>query len=155
MMILAFDPGGTTGWVLYIDGQFLRSGQLAGEHHQELRDLILKYYYDYKDSGPWYVVYERFDHRNNEFAKLISCEFIGVIKEVCQELNLYAIPQGSSVKTFADDAKMRTTKWFIEYRWKHAWDAARHLYYFLVNGSHPYDQYRADLLDKLPKSAEL
>jgi hypothetical protein len=156
MRVIALDPGGTTGWVTYQDGRFERAGQLTGEHHYALLELLAKQlprlglHGRPENEGPLYVVYERFDHRNNEFSRLISLEYIGIIKAFCQRETVYGVPQGSDVKAFADSGrKIDKAGWYIDYKWKHAWDAARHLFYFLINGTHMHDQYRTELLEKI------
>jgi hypothetical protein len=153
--IMALDPGGDTGWVTFSDsdgnGNIRKSGELSGAHHQKLRLLLqaelinLSHY----ESGPVYVIYERFDHRNNDFTKLISCEYIGVIKEFCQTYGVYAIPQGSDVKKYIDNRKLEASKWYIEYRKGHARDAARHMIRWLMEGDHPYDDFRMEMLLKM------
>src|SRR6185437_8151550 len=73
MRIVALDPGGTTGYVIYctgVPGGIYTYGHLGSEdHHYKLRTL-LEECAAYQES--MYIVYERFDPRNNDFAKLIS-----------------------------------------------------------------------------------
>ena len=40
MNILAFDPGGTTGWALYSDDDAIIGGQLTNQHHYDLYLLM-------------------------------------------------------------------------------------------------------------------
>lgn len=153
MKVISFDPGGDTGWVTYTDGTFRKRGELGGLHHSKLRKLLSDELLnlDKYESGPVFVICERFDNRDSnegDFAKLISCEYIGVIKEFCQTNNVYLIMQGSDVKKFNDDKKLEATGWFIEYKLRHARDAARHLLNWLINGNHMYDEYRMAILQK-------
>jgi hypothetical protein len=149
MKVIALDPGGTTGWAVFRDGHFYRAGELEGQHHRQLHQLLYKETVGSDDEAPYYLIFERFDHRNNEFAKLISVEYIGVIKLFLQQYpHVHGVPQGSSIKTFADEKKLSATKWYIEYKKPHARDAARHLLYWLVEGTHMHDDYRDAVLQQ-------
>lgn len=138
MRIMGIDPGGITGCVLvsvaledalYID---LLSKKQLGEpdnyiHDTELSDLI-------RDYKPHLVIVERFEHRNNEFAKLVSLKYIGVVEETCTRQKLLLIEQGASeAKHFATNDKLEKLGLFIRPRttWKHANDASRHVTYVL------------------------
>lgn len=89
MRIIALDPGGETGVLIwYSSTGKSHVEQLAGEHHlillqlleQQFREVVL---YEGK-KGKLVIICERFDNRNR-FAELISCEYIGVVKAFAQQ----------------------------------------------------------------------
>ena len=144
-MIVAFDPGGTTGWAYWHEetdewGQ----GQIGpDEHHEELWDWLDSY-------APDIVIYEAFNYQIRRDEKgtavdmpgveLISREYIGIIR-LWSQLNhcLDATKQQPSIITL---------KWLLDDRLKemtyprnndqclyrtnapHANDATRHLLYY-------------------------
>jgi len=147
MRIVSLDPGGTTGYVIYctgVPGGIYTYGHLGPEdHHYKLRTL-LEECAAYQES--MYIVYERFDPRNNDFAKLISVEYIGVIKAFNQASGVPIVAQGSSIKPHKAKATNQATGWATDEKlqqlgllltpkstWKHANDAMRHLVYFVCH----------------------
>jgi hypothetical protein len=86
MIIIALDPGGTTGWTTY-DGQGYVQGYFGPEeHHEELFSFLERQ--RHQDTR---VVYESFEYRHNQdkqraTVELISKEYIGVIKLFYQGL---------------------------------------------------------------------
>jgi hypothetical protein len=147
MKIMAFDPGGVTGWAVFefdviqdsprwkraIRDHF-RSDKLGvrssrEEHHQALWTLLIR-------EHPDIVICERFDNRGNEFAKLISKEYIGVVKLYCILFGIKLVMQGSDqAKNFSDDGKliMLGVHRLPAVEMKDVNDALRHLVYFLAN----------------------
>src|SRR5215831_12019244 len=142
MRAIAFDPGGTTGWAqLDVDVDHYNpevqfhsrvvSGQIGRnntEHHKLLWKLLTQ-------KRPNVIICERFDNRGNEFAKLTSREYIGVIKLY---RDLYPV---TVIWLGADQAKEWCTNEKLTElgvlcipitRWKHANDAIRHLVYYIV-----------------------
>lgn len=115
--VLAFDPGGTTGWVHATLPQWvlddvndpfhitmkdigLHTGELGpGPHHEELFEFIgSRHRMGYET--PLEIVFEPFhfrQHLETKYGKmhgprhkveLISCEYIGIIKLACAQLGL-------------------------------------------------------------------
>jgi hypothetical protein len=143
---VAIDPGGTTGWAVFnidydketssplwkprVAYHFEDAGQLTrGQHHDELYTFLAL-------ERPDYLIYERFEKRNNDFALLISCEYIGVCKAFAQRCKIPIFAQGASdVFNFCSDDKMEYLDLFLRplSRWKDANAARRHLLYWLVN----------------------
>lgn len=123
--ILAFDPGGTTGWaqhVLFMEhitnpmvdiNTAIPCGDLTGEHHGALNGLLRSF-------DPDIIVYERFDYQvrktkagnDRQTIVLDSVEYIGIIKLWRDEHTKCAIvPQGQmkdhgNGTTFWDDKKL-------------------------------------------------
>lgn len=97
--VIAFDPGGTTGWarVIYTPNRVKRMSEISldefklsvGEftkenHHSDLYNFMTIYWLDYSDLSPEFVT-EPFNYRQYADAKrsdveLISCEYIGVMR---------------------------------------------------------------------------
>lgn len=148
--VIAFDPGGTTGWASYSalqmpDGSFFNErfdcGQLGPkEHHKELYDLLLM-----QRVSEYHVVSESFEFRNRarDGLVLISKEYIGVMKLFAAESEVPLVMQTAAMgKGFISDSKiMRAQLWHPG--WRHAMDATRHLLYYLVTR-----QNRMDLVEK-------
>jgi hypothetical protein len=149
MRIISLDPGGTTGYVvwdsshegvLYFAGSW---GQLGPDpHHEKLWRLLLEQ--DTYMSGNLLIICERFDNRGNDFAKLVSVEYIGVVKlyqQVVQHANVCSgqgvVWQGSDVKTWADNKKLKACGMLLTpmTKWRHANDAMRHLLYYVCHSS--------------------
>lgn len=86
--------------------------------------------------GPFDVVItERFEHRNDEFARLASLEYIGVVKAVCYRHRVPLVLQGASeAKAFATNDKLEKLGLLKRpvTRWKHANDGMRHVVYHLL-----------------------
>jgi hypothetical protein len=118
MKIMAFDPGGVTGWAVFEFDEILgcprwkkavrnhfTSGKLGvkGSHEEHHRDLWTLLMMEHPDR----IICERFDNRGNEFAKLISKEYIGVIKLYCLLFSIPLYMQGSDqAKNFTTDGKL-------------------------------------------------
>lgn len=148
MRIISIDPGGTTGWATCsldmnnpeplwlpkLSDHFDDMGQLTGEHHRTLRALLIKV-------KPDLIVCERFEHRNNDFAKLVSLEYIGVVKLYSQEVNCDLVLQGASqALVWCSNQKMDKLDLLLApYQpWKDANAARKHLVYYLIHGKlHP------------------
>jgi hypothetical protein len=143
---IAIDPGGTTGWCTFevetydstgdvrwhgktIQDCFEDAGQLEGDnHHKELRALLRK-------ERPDILIVERFENRNNDFALLISCEYIGVCKEYAQTERIVLVMQGASQAFGFDDAGQKLERLGLVLkpykRWKDANAARKHMVFFL------------------------
>ena len=145
MRIIAIDPGGTTGWATCVLGDkvedplwkpkledhFEDCGQLTGDHHYKLRQLL-------STKNPDVIVRERFEHRNNEFAQLVSCEYIGVVKMWSQQYKRRLVMQGASqAKPWVSTKKLVKLGLWLQPAdaWGHAIDARRHLVYYLIFNS--------------------
>ena len=127
--ILAFDPGGTTGYAVLIDDKDdkIDTGILEGEHHHPLLNFL-------HDWAPETIVYERFDYRRNKkHAELDSVEYIGVIKMYGQMTNCPIIeqPQLKGQKGFWTDDKLKELELYTP-NITHPNDAVRQLLYYIT-----------------------
>jgi hypothetical protein len=144
MKVIAIDPGGVTGWSTFsipMDGDkpvwggrlktyFTRYGQLSGDHHDELDELL-------EAQRPDIIVCERFENRNNDFSLLISVEYIGVVKRYGQGHNIPVIMQGASqALVWCTNDKMEKLNLLVKpYQPNKDANASRkHLVYFLIFG---------------------
>lgn len=142
--VLAVDPGGTTGWATFelpvnedgapqwhhnFSDHWTNAGQIDKlDHHSALWNLL-------ELEDPDYVVCERFERRNNDFATLVSVEYIGTVKTWCQTRHKKLTMQGASqAKKFATDIKLSNLGILIRpsTKYPHAIDARRHLLCFLT-----------------------
>jgi len=135
--ILALDPGGTTGWASWTDGQY-NCGQIGpDEHHLELWDFLGN-----QQTANFTIVCESFEFRQRARAglELISKEYIGVAKLFKQErmLELHnnqvqklVFQTAAMGKGFIKDDKIKAKGLWTKGQ-KHAMDAMRHLLYYQV-----------------------
>lgn len=152
--IIAFDPGGTTGWATFTAERVLwpddeptygsptfESGHLSGNnHHQTLYQALV-------DSleETTLVVCESFQFRNVDRmgTELISVEYIGVIRFFCQEfglmLHMQTASQGKATSGHAFVKKenlVRLGLWKPGHDNKDEMDAYGHLLYHMIHTSH-------------------
>jgi hypothetical protein len=155
--VLAFDPGGTTGWAramlagplnepVDLKDIFIETGEFGPkEHHVDLYEHVLRlgslYRYDY----PIEVVSEPFHYRQNIVGEgegfrgkveLVSAEYIGVIKLACAQLGLtyYDRFTPGEAKRYVTDQKLELLGWLQEPRhpMRHRNDALRQLVKYLI-----------------------
>lgn len=137
--ILVFDPGESTGWVFRdSDGNLV--GGVCGKDHKEIAERFYVL-------NPDLVVFERFNLYPG-MAKTLSwntfypCEVIGVIRYLCDKLNISYVEQSPSVKKYfggnqPDWEQLRNAK---DYKFtEHEKDAYQHLKYFERNGERKLD----------------
>lgn len=154
--VIAFDPGGTTGWASYtamkkegVKPQFWESfwdcGQLGQD--KEKHGYFLRKLLNEQELEDTVIVCERFNDRQSEHAvDLVSREYIGVIETWCQEFHVPLIMQMPSyAKGFVKDDNLRKAGVWSP-RQKHAMDGYRHLIAFLVHKEN-----RIDLLKWMGK----
>lgn len=132
--VMAFDPGGTTGWSsvsylgdpvvgndLSLDDFSFKCGEFTGEHHDELATFIEGEIPTPDLSGiKMHLVTEAFTFRqfatDESYGKakveLISCEYIGVIKMLAQRWNLPVYSyMASEGKGFVTNEKLDKLGW--------------------------------------------
>jgi hypothetical protein len=165
MKILAFDPGGTTGWSRFEAEEsygspiwrsnlrkHIKFGQIGDneEHHLLLWKLLMHENADV-------IICERFDNRDNEFAKLMSREYFGICKLWCELFNRTFVSQGADqAKGFSTDAKLECLGILAVpvHPWRHANDGTRHLVYWIILKSSRWPLLKGPFLDKLKALAE-
>lgn len=133
-IVIAIDPGQTTGYAVYMDGNF-SSGETS-EPYGILRliDSIVA------EGRPVQLVVENYTITSRT-ARLSpqpeALKLIGALEAAAERLGLGF--QGSQLgcKTFATDEKLRVLGWYRPTDGGHANDAARHLLTYMVNSLHP------------------
>jgi hypothetical protein len=133
--VLAFDPGGTTGWAqailpgpikdVELSDIILSTGEFGPEpHHRWVYGLVGDFFHDMRDC-PLEVVSEPFHYRQNIVGEgegfrgkveLISAEYIGVIKLACAQLGLthYDRFTPGEAKRYVTDQKLELLGWLQE-----------------------------------------
>lgn len=165
--VLAFDPGGTTGWAhsmlsgpvpepVELKHIYLTTGELGPDpHHERLFNMLHEMSKIEESADPWQeiapleVVSEPFhfrQHKDNprQGLELVSCEYIGVIRLACAQLGLtyYDRFTPGEAKTYVTDKKLDLLGWLQEpvYPMRHRNDALRQLVKYLIvrkNIRHP------------------
>lgn len=142
--VIAFDPGGSTGYAHFVyedQGNFaFYSGTITTkEHHNIIRNTIetQSHYW----AKPLTVLTESFEFRQNpDSAKqrrgleLVSREYIGVMKLVCQDLCIPLIQQSPADRNFITHEKLDRLGLLYKplHENRHRIDALQHLIYYLV-----------------------
>jgi hypothetical protein len=142
MTVIAFDPGGTTGWASYQATKILNDEGVAeyydikwnfgtlgpDRHHQQLTDLL-----ELSETDIYHVVCESFDDRpeKQSATEMISRDYIGVISLWGQQSKHPIHMQTASMaKGFVTDKKLKVMDlWSLS---KHSRDATRHLILYMV-----------------------
>jgi hypothetical protein len=141
--ILAFDPGGTTGWAMYsalkIPGrpypwgnELWTCGQMSEpNHHQQLEQFLGMSRVQYTT-----IVCETFDDlATGHHVDPIAGEYIGVIKGWCEEDGVPLKMQRPGVaKPFTKDINLKRLDLWQGKAWGHAMDAYRHLLWYMIHG---------------------
>lgn len=143
--VIAFDPGGTTGWGAYsclvVPGMeqatiYLSQGWTCGHitgpnHHQELENFLGS-----QRVTMTTIVCERFDDRaTGHHVNPIALEYIGVIKKWCDENDVaLRMQMPSQAKSFVKDVNLKRLGIWQGKKWKHAMDAYRHLLWYQIHG---------------------
>lgn len=120
LLVLAFDPGVTTGWALCnTENNEYKIGQLGESRNDVYQKLCM--------NDPEVVLYENFKHRPGLMkAELYSVQIISIIELWCEQRGITPslTPLPSEAKAFWSDDKIKAlglwTKGF-----KHAMDALR------------------------------
>ncbi|HJS81395.1 MAG TPA: hypothetical protein VJ742_01020 [Nitrososphaera sp.] len=147
--VLAFDPGGTTGWArallpgeiednVELESILLETGEFTGQHHEELYNFIV----DMADGEKSLeVVSEPFhfrQHKDNprQGLELVSCEYIGVMRLACAQLGLryYDRFTPGEAKRYVTDKKLELLGWLQTpvTPMRHRNDALRQLVKYLI-----------------------
>lgn len=135
-MILALDPGGTSGVCLCTgSGTRVETAELGPhEHHQELWDMLNTTLAEaLAAKSELHIVCESFEFRQTErhrdFINYIPREYIGVVKLFCKQQRIrYFEQKAAQAKGFWSDDKIQKLGLWVPGR-KHAMDATRHYLY--------------------------
>lgn len=148
--VVAFDPGGTTGWATYSaeriqigidDYEYFEEqwncGQLGpGKHHRELFNFM-----ELEQVETTHYVTESFEYRNaaRSGLVLVSCEYIGVMELFTQGRGLHLTQQTAAKgKGFVKNDNLRKLDLWVTGgadEWRHSMDAYRHLLQFMMNNN--------------------
>lgn len=138
---LAFDPGGATGWAHALDDDgiwYVTSGtQWNKEHHAWVLNTIKKYRVQ---PYPLTVITESFEFRQSSNQRrgldLISREYIGVMKLICEDYNIPFLQQmpAHAIRFMSDDKlKLVGNLRHPLHDCRHENDALRHLFFKLIS----------------------
>lgn len=127
---IALDPGGTTGIALIEQEEQpweIAVKQLGpDEHHEALLDFLRVW-------RPRTIICESFQNRSFEAAKLISPEYVGIVKLYAQNHSSHPVEvvwQSAALgKGFWDNNKLRAYNLYVP-SYRHARDAIRHYAYW-------------------------
>jgi hypothetical protein len=160
--VLAFDPGGTTGWAqailaphMFVAPDLVRLGDIElhtgefgpKEHHDELYQSLVHWAHDASvfELPPPEIVSEPFHYRQNVVeegekfrgkVELISAEYIGVIRLACAQLGLpyYDRFTPGEAKRYVPNKKLELLGWLQRPLdpMRHRNDALRQLVKYLI-----------------------
>jgi len=133
MKILALDPGGTTGVAFWTNGTWSFDQLTLDQHHLELEQLLDAYWLAFAD-GLDLVICEDWDNRAKADAKLISLEYIGVVKPWARRRNAALVMQQAAKKEWATNRVLSVLGVADPTAGSpHARDACRHIVVHLIN----------------------
>lgn len=141
--VLALDPGHTTGWCLFHEGQLKRWGQA-----ETIKETPRGIEYNWKALEELFTMvppdaleivceeYLIYKHKLSEhtYSKVLTLRIIGTIQYLCWRNNLpLRFHNASRVKSFCNNVKLK--QWgFYQKGMRHARDAIRHACYYILFG---------------------
>lgn len=152
--IVALDPGGTTGWATFswrqeedeIAAHAWNVGQISGTHHDKLDAFLGELYLpEYR------IVCETFQqYRELDSAKLMSVEYIGVVRRFAQNRGVTVYWQSSSMGKISKTSFVKPPNIRRLGLWssgqRHAMDALSHLLCYMINYGGTTLEFRTKLL---------
>lgn len=133
MRLLCFDPGGTTGWAFFADGEITGGAFPTWERVKEVVDAY----------QPTVILLESFHLRQNAASRLVGSSFptievIGIIKYIAKELGIPCVVQTPPMRI-----GIHLKRW-IPTLGTHSRDAAKHGIRYLISQGliEPYEHYR-------------
>lgn len=126
-IIIALDPGVTTGVCVYANGNITKAFTIQADH-----EALYEFLFSYQ---PDTVVYERFDYRPHQpVADLYPVELIGIIKLYCQRNGVDSVPQKQlkGHRGFWTDDKLKALDLYKVGEQGHSNDATRQMLYYLT-----------------------
>lgn len=130
-ILLALDPGGTTGWAIFREGDYFISGQFKTTFI-DLENVIVQ-------AKPNVVLFEEYilyEHVRQAGSSLYTPRVIGAIEHICYQQRIpIAYQTASNIKQVQyNDDKLR--EWGFHQSGKpHANDATRHACRYLLRGT--------------------
>ena len=123
-MIIALDPGVTTGFAIHHYDDSIKTDQVKCSH-RAFYDLLVQF-------DPSEIVFERFTYQRRDKVVLYPVEVIGVIRLFAEqfEIPLYAQTPSSAMNLFTDEKIKKMGLWTPGL--VHGMDALRHLLYYMV-----------------------
>lgn len=129
-MLIAFDPGETTGFAIFTEeAEFIKVG--------EIRKSNIEFYKLLKSYSELVVIIERFrlfpwKFRSLSWSVLYPIKIIGTIEGYCELLKIPFVEQDTVIKKFFTDEKLRKLKLYRKRQFSvHERDAIRHALYYL------------------------
>lgn len=136
-VVLCLDPGETTGWAIFYEGELWANGQDPTPDPTAMADLIRELVALPSLDRVGRIVYEEYRVRGNKFnehvgSEVVTIQNIGAIKVIADGLDLPLTKQTAGMaKGFATDDKLR--QWYLYQKGlKHSNDAIRHGVYYLL-----------------------
>lgn len=124
MIVMALDPGKTTGYAVYHDEEIKSQGQCPTEMVWDLLSNV----------APEVIIYETFQHRRIGNVDLTPVEVIGVLKEWARQHKAKLVLQsGQQAKHYWTNERVRELGAWVA-AMPHAVDATRHLLYWVHFG---------------------
>ena len=148
MKVMAFDPGGSTGFKQFTKTEMFTGMQFTNKyHHLDLWNCIV-------NGQPDVLVYETFQYRNQSSAGLVldSREYIGLFQMYGQMYHQCSVvsQSPSQAKGFVKDQTLKEAGIYVPGH-PHENDAARHLLFYLCTENHKWPDVKNSLLRLLYK----
>jgi len=135
-ILLAFDPGHTTGWALFRDYELIESGEVDTSDIETAVDQLMPLFQEYSPDNivlEDYRIY-RWKQKHHVGSELTTTRVIGCIETLSTIHGISLFKQPAQVaKTFCKDTKLKAWGVYKQGE-RHARDAIRHGIYFLING---------------------
>ena len=133
-VLLAIDPGETTGYAVFTEGKYVADGEITIklDNLKQIWNLINKINPDAVVCED-YIIYGS-KAKMHAWNRLVTPQIIGVIRYTCQELNIPLYMQmASTAKGFCNDKKLKEWELWVKGH-EHSRDAIRHATYWLLFG---------------------
>jgi hypothetical protein len=134
-IVLAVDPGGTTGWAVWGSGAIEQQGQSDYDAFCTLVDGLFARCID--EGRPTHIIVEAYDITGETLRKSRQYEalyLIGVLKYIAHREGVELIISQRSNKAFSTDDRLDAAHWLSrpKHELRHQNDAKRHLLTWLV-----------------------
>lgn len=133
-VLLAIDPGSTTGYAVFEKLKFIAWGQLPTGTVSEGGLLIGEVMDLHKPTQIVFEDYRVYGHRSNQHigSSLHTSRLIGVIEFLCAARSLVPAKQmATQAKGFVNDDKLKAWRFYVPGQ-RHARDAIRHACYYIL-----------------------